>query len=354
MQDEPSTYTVAELAERVGGSVVGDGALRIHRVSGLDGAGAGSIVFIEDAKLLPRAEESAASCCITPPLAGDTAVTRIEVRSPKLAFARVAEVLHPPRRRAPGVHPTAVVAPTAEVDPSVHLGPHVHVGEGAVVGRGTQLLAGVSVGGGVRIGEDCTLHPHVVLYDGVVLGSRVILHAGAVVGAAGFGYVRGPDGYHNFPQLGTVVIEDDVEVGANTCIDRGALGDTRVGRGTKVDDLVMVAHNVQVGERVIMAGQVGVSGSTRIDSDVVLAGQVGLSDHVHVQAGVQIGAKSAVFPGKVVPRGSVVMGIPARPIDRYKHVTAHTNRLPGLRAEVDALRKRLDELTARMESGGQE
>lgn len=347
-----SGYTVAELAARVDGRVVGDGSLRVERVSGVEEAEEGSVVFIEDAKLLPELAGSAASCCITPPLEGETEVTRIEVRRPKLAFALVAEALHPPRRRPPGVHPSAVVSPTATVHPSAHVGAHARVGDRAVVGAGTQLLAGVSVGDDVRIGEACTLHPGVVLYDGVVLGDRVTLHAGVVVGADGFGYVRGPERYHRFPQVGGVVIGDDVEVGANACIDRGALGTTRIGRGTKIDNLVMVAHNVEVGERVIMAGQVGVSGSTRIGSDVVLAGQVGLADHVRVGDGVQIGAKSAVFPGKVIPAGAVVMGIPARPLDRYKQLHAQTARLPALRAEVEELRRQVERLTARLEGEG--
>lgn len=345
---QETNRTVGELAALVGGRVVGDPELRVSRVADLGDAGEGSLVFVEQARLAARAAESGAACCVTPPLEGELAITRIEVPRPKLAFAALAEALHPPRRRAPGAHPSAVVDPSAQVDPGAYLGPGVQVGEDARIGAGTQLLAGVFVGNGVRIGADCTLHPNVVLYDGVEVGDRVVLHAGAVIGADGFGYVRGPEGYRKFPQIGGVVIGDDVEVGANSCIDRGALGTTRIGKGTKIDNLVMVAHNVQVGERVIMAGQVGISGSTRIDDDVVLAGQVGLSDHVHVQSRVQIGAKSAVFPGKVIPADSVVMGIPARPIDQYKRVTATLPRLPDLRDEVAALRRRLDELTARL------
>jgi UDP-3-O-[3-hydroxymyristoyl] glucosamine N-acyltransferase len=349
---ELNSWTVAALAERVGGVVVGEGGIVVERVSGLEGADGGSVVFIEDAKLLPRVRESGAGCCITPPLAEATTLTRIEVRRPKLAFALVAEVLHPPRRRPPGVHPTAVVDPAARVHPTAYVGPHAHVEAGAVVGARTQILTGAYVGEGARVGEECTLHPGVVLYAGVELGDRVVLHAGVVVGADGFGYVRGPDAYHKFPQIGRVVIEDDVEVGANATIDRGALGTTRVGRGSKIDNLVMVAHNVEVGERAIMAALVGISGSTRLGSDVVLAGQVGLADHVQVGDGVQIGAKSAVFPGKVIPAGSVVMGIPARPLADYKQVTAHTARLPRLHAEVAELRRELAALRARLDGEG--
>ena len=343
------SHTVAALADLVAGEVVGDGDLCVDRVSGLDQAGEGSIVFIEDVRLVPRIAQSGASCCITPPFDQETGITRIEVRRPKLAFAIIAELLHPFRRRPATIHPSAVVAATAEVHPTAHVGPHVHIEDRVTVGPGTQILSGAHIGEGCRIGEACTIHPNAVLYDGVILGSRVVLHAGVVIGADGFGYVRGPEGYHRFPQLGTVVIADDVEIGANSCIDRGALGNTRVGRGTKIDNLVMIAHNVQVGERVIMAGQVGISGSTKIGDDVVLAGQVGLADHVEVQDRVQIGAKSAVFPGKVIASDGVVMGIPARPVRDYKQVTAHTNRLPRLAAEVAALRRQLEQLQARLE-----
>lgn len=343
-------FRISELAQHVGGRVVGNGDLHIRRVSSLEAADGQSVVYIESLQLLDRASESGAGCCITPPSDQEIPISRIEVPNPKLAFATVAGLLHPPRQRPPGIHPSAVVAPTARVDPSVYVGPHVEVEDGVRIGPGSQILAGVHIGAGVRIGAECVIHPNVVLYDGVVLGDRVVLHAGVVIGAEGFGYVRVPAGYVKFPQLGSVVIEDDVEVGANTCIDRGALGTTRIGRGTKIDDLVMVAHNVQVGERVVMAGQVGISGSTRIGNDVVLAGQVGLADHVHVQDGVQVGAKSAVFPGKIVPAGSVQMGIPARPIAEYKQVTALANRLPQLRAELRELRQEIDRLKAHVDA----
>jgi UDP-3-O-[3-hydroxymyristoyl] glucosamine N-acyltransferase len=222
------------------------------------------------------------------------------------------------------------------------------LGEGVRVGRGTQILAGVVIEDGVEVGGDCVLHPNVVLYGGVRLGSRVVLHAGVVVGADGFGYVRAASGYHKFPQVGTVVIEDDVEIGANSCVDRGALGETRIGRGTKLDNLVHVGHNVEIGERVVIAAQTGISGSTVIESDAVIGGQVGMGDHARVQAGAIVGSKAGILPGKIVRAGAVVWGVPVRPLDEYKRLNAHFGRLPQMRAEIDELKRQVRELSARL------
>ncbi|HYY42060.1 MAG TPA: UDP-3-O-(3-hydroxymyristoyl)glucosamine N-acyltransferase, partial [Pyrinomonadaceae bacterium] len=256
------------------------------------------------------------------------------------------EVLHPARRCAAGVHETAIVAASAQVDASVAVGAGCVVGERAVIGADTQLRAGVIIGDDVRVGRGCVLHPNVVLYDGVTLGERVILHAGVVVGADGFGYVRAEAGYHKFPQIGTVVIEDDVELGAHTCVDRAALGVTRIGRGTKLDNLVQVGHNVQIGARVVIAAQTGISGSTIIEDDAVIGGQVGMGDHARVQAGAVVGSKAGILPGKIVRAGTVVWGVPVRPLDEYKKLNAHFGRLPQMRAELDELRRRVAELAA--------
>jgi UDP-3-O-[3-hydroxymyristoyl] glucosamine N-acyltransferase len=191
------------------------------------------------------------------------------------------------------------------------------------------------------------LHPNVVLYDNVILGDRVVLHAGAVLGADGFGYVRDAVSHHKFPQLGVVVIEDDVEIGANTCVDRGALGQTRIGRGTKIDNLVHVGHNVDIGERVVIAAQTGISGSVTIEDDVVIGGQVGFGDHIHVQSGAVIGSKAGILPGKIV-RPGVWWGIPIQPLDDYKRMNAHLGRLPQMREDVKELRQRVKELEEKL------
>lgn len=341
--------TVAELAALVGGRVVGDGRTLVSRVASLEDAGAGSVAFVEDARLLAGARQSAASCLIVPEGASPEGACTIESARPKLAFALVAEALHPPARLEAAIHPTAVVGAGAQLAGGVHVGAYVVIGEEARVGAGAQIRAGCVVGSGVRVGRDCVLHPNVVLYDGVTLGERVILHAGVHVGADGFGYVRDAEGvYHKFPQLGTVVIGDDVEVGAGTCIDRGALGATRIGRGTKLDNLVQVAHNVSIGERVVIAAQTGISGSTVIEDDAVIGGQVGFGDHARVLKGAVIGSQAGVLPGKIVRKG-VWWGTPVQPLDKYKRLNAHLGRLPRMREEIDELRAQLKELAARLD-----
>jgi UDP-3-O-[3-hydroxymyristoyl] glucosamine N-acyltransferase len=355
--------TVAELAALCGGRVRGHEDVRVGRVASLADAGADACAFVEDAKLLGAALKSRAACLIVPAGAFDSigavedkdnsATVRpvlIEAARPKLAFALVAEVLHPPRRRAAGVHATAVVAASAHLDASVYVGPHVSVGERAQVGAGTQLHAGVCLGDDVRIGRDCVLHPRVVLYDNVTLGARVILHAGVIIGADGFGYVRDEAGYHKFPQIGTVEIADDVELGAGSCVDRAALGVTRIGAGTKLDNLVQVGHNVEIGARVVIASQTGISGSTVIEDDAIIGGQVGFGDHARVEAGAIIGSKAGVLPGKVVRAGTVMWGVPVRPLDEYKKLNALFGRLPQMRAELEELRRRVAELAARLET----
>lgn len=335
--------SVAELAAHVGGRLKGDGSVLIKGVARLESAAEGEIAYVEDDKLFEAASASRASCLIVPSGSGLSAKCRIEVKRPKLAFAVIAELLHPQRQRPPSIHPTAIVASSARLDESVYVGAHVCIGEHTRIGAGTRIESGVVIGDNVVVGHDSLLNPNVVVYDGVSLGDRVILHSGTCIGADGFGYVRDDRGYHKFPQLGTVVIEDDVEIGANSCVDRGALGRTRIGRGTKVDNLVQIAHNVDIGERVVIAAQTGISGSTVIEDDAVIGGQVGMGDHARVQSGAVIGSKAGVLPGKIV-RPGVWWGIPVQPLAEYKRLNAHIGRLPQLREEIKDLRKRLREL----------
>lgn len=341
--------TVAELATLVGGRVIGDSHILIKRVASIESAEDGTIVFVEDQKLLEEAQHSRASCLIVPEGKRVDGKCCIEAARPKLAFALIAEALHSPKRQKPSIDSMAVIAANAEVDGSAFVDAWVRIGERTRISAGTQIYAGTVIGDDVRIGRDCVIHPNVVLYDGVSLGDRVILHAGVCVGADGFGYVRDEAGYHKFPQIGTVVIEDDVEIGANTCIDRGALGQTRIGRGTKIDNLVQVAHNVEIGEHVVIAAQTGISGSTVIEDDAVIGGQVGMGDHARVSRGAIVGSKAGILPGKIVRPGAVVWGIPVRPLDEYKRLNAHFGRLPQMRAEIDELRRQVRELMARLE-----
>jgi UDP-3-O-[3-hydroxymyristoyl] glucosamine N-acyltransferase len=347
MSRDTNEKSVAELAAHVAGRVLGDGSVRIRRVASLESASEGEIAFIEERKLLLSAASSKASCLIVPEEAGLDAPCVIEAAHPKLAFALIAELLHPRKQREPALHPSSNIAASALIDDGAFIGACVEIGERTRVGAGTQILAGASVGDDVSIGRDCVLHPNVVLYDGAQLGDRVILHAGVVIGADGFGYVRSEAGYHKFPQMGRVVVEDDVEIGANTCVDRGALGRTRIGRGTKIDNLVQVGHNVEIGERVVIASQTGISGSTVIEDDAVIGGQVGMGDHARVLSGAVIGSKAGILPGKIV-RAGVWWGIPVQPLEDYKRLNAHMNRLPQMRGELKELRKQVRELQERL------
>jgi UDP-3-O-[3-hydroxymyristoyl] glucosamine N-acyltransferase len=358
MSVERAGKTVAELAALAGGRVVAGGEVLIERVAGVESAAAGALAFVEEGKRLDEAAGCRASCLIVPEGEGERARATakgveafVEAARPKLAFALAADALRRAEAREAGVHPTAVVAESAEIGEGARVGAFATVGERARVGAFAQLLARVSVGDDVTVGRGCVLHPGVVLYEGVTLGERVVLHAGVVVGADGFGYVKDERGaYHKFPQAGTVLIGDDVEIGALTCIDRGALGATSIGRGTKIDNLVQVAHNVEIGERVVIAAQTGISGSTVIESDAVIGGQVGFGDHARVRSGAVIGSQAGVLPGKIV-RPGVWWGTPVQRLEDYKRLNAHVNALPRMREEIRELRRALAELTARIGAG---
>ena len=331
------------MAAHVGGRVIGDDNPLIRRVASLESAGEGEIAYVEDEKFFAAADKTSASCVITPENAQINAPCRIEVKQPKLAFALIAEQLHPPKKQDPEIHSTAIIASSADIALEVFIGAFVCVGENSSIGSGTQIRAGAKIGDQVRIGNDCVIHPNVFLEDGVTIGDRVILHAGVVIGTDGFGYVRDAHSYHKFPQIGTVVIEDDVELGANTCVDRAALGRTRIGRGTKIDNMVHVGHNCDIGERVVIAAQTGISGSVTIEDDCVIGGQVGFGDHIRVLSGAVIGSKAGILPGKIV-RPGVWWGIPIQPLAEFKRLNAHISRLPRVREELKELSERVKEL----------
>jgi UDP-3-O-[3-hydroxymyristoyl] glucosamine N-acyltransferase len=331
-----------EIAALVGGELHGDGEIEITSVAALSSAGAGQLAFVEKpADVL----DTDASCVIVPagnvPSDAQKSVSTIRVTNPKLAFAQASAVLHPPKRRIPEIHPSALISPTAKIGTNVFIGSFTCVGDNSAVGEGTQLRAGVKVGDNVSIGRNCVLHPNVFIEDGCTLGDGTVLHAGVIIGADGFGYVRDEQGtYNKFPQIGTVVIEDDVEIGANTCVDRGALGETRIGQGTKIDNLVQVGHNVQIGKRCVIAAQTGISGSTVIEDDCVIGGQVGFGDHAHVKSGAVIGSQAGVLPGKIV-RPGVWWGTPIQPLEEYKRQNAHVKSLERLKADVKDLKRRI-------------
>jgi UDP-3-O-[3-hydroxymyristoyl] glucosamine N-acyltransferase len=336
---------IAELAELVGGRLVGQPETRIERIADLDQAGDDEIAYVDNEKFFPAARASVASGLIVP--VGTAAEfpdrTLIEVANPKLAFSVIGAALHPPVHREAAIHTSATLAGTADVALTAYIGPYVQIGDGARVGAFTRIEAGVVVGANVTIGDHCVLHPNVVLYDGVTIGNRVIMHAAVCIGADGFGYVRHDQGYEKFPQIGTVVIEDDVELGAHTCVDRAALGRTRIGRGTKLDNMVHVGHNCDIGERVVIAAQTGISGSVVIEDDAVIGGQVGFGDHTRVQKGAVIGSKAGILPGKIV-RPGVWWGIPVQPLDQYKRMNAYLGRLEDMYGRIKQLEEELAKL----------
>jgi UDP-3-O-[3-hydroxymyristoyl] glucosamine N-acyltransferase len=334
--------TAEELAEFVGGRLEGRPSESIERVADLDRAGPGDLSYA-DAKFADKVAGSRASCVLVSGGAFPDKTT-IHVENPKAAFARAALWLDPPRRPPAGIHETARVASDAEIGEDVSVGAWTVVGSRAAVGPSSVILTGCHIGSGCRIGAGTTIHPNVVLYPGVEIGDRVVLHAGVVIGSDGFGYVRDGDEYVKFPQVGGVKIEDDVEIGANTTIDRGSLGSTVIGRGAKIDNLCHVAHNVRIGARTVIAAQTGISGSVTIGDDAVIAGQVGIADHVRIDSGAVIGAQCGIPTGKRIRAGEVFWGTPARPLRDIKVQQAFVSRLPRMAEEVARLRRSLDEL----------
>ena len=338
-----------EIADLVGGELLGDPETEIHGVADINTAAKGHVAFFDKDDGSP---ETGAACLIVP--SGFTTLTSvttvIKVANPKLAFSRAAALLQPPKSRPAEIHPSAVISNSATVGKDVFIGAFTCIGDDSTIGDATQLCAGAKIGDGVSIGKNCVLHPNVFIGDGCTIGDDVVLHAGVVIGADGFGYVKDETGkYHKFPQIGTVVIEDNVEIGANSCVDRGALGETRIGEGTKIDNLVQIGHNVQIGKRCVIAAQTGISGSTVIEDDCVIGGQVGFGDHALVKSGAVIGSQAGVLPGKIV-RPGVWWGTPVQPLDEYKRQNAHVKSIGRLKDQVKALKAKLDETLRRNES----
>jgi UDP-3-O-[3-hydroxymyristoyl] glucosamine N-acyltransferase len=301
------------------------------------------MIFLEKVTTLQPGSLQAA-CMIASRDLAPIGLNVIFSEQPKLDFVKASALLHPPPKSCGTWHPTASVSPEARIGEGVELGPYVVVEADARISAGSILHAGVIIGEGCRLGKECILYPNVVLYPGVQIGDRVILHAGVVVGSDGFGYVSDGHRYWKFPQVGAVVLEEDVEIGANTTIDRGSLGVTRIGTGSKVDNLVQIAHNVEIGKHVVIASQTGISGSTVIEDHAVIGGQVGFGDHARVERGVVIGSKAGVLPGKIVRSGEVYWGVPVRPLREYKRLNALFGRLPEMKAEIDLLKKEVAQL----------
>ena len=324
--------SLQEVADFVRARVVGDANLAITGIASLNAATSGDLVFVEDEKHFPAALASKAAAVIVGSIAGGHQSTKPLLISdqPRLAFARAAELLLAKPLLSNGVHATAVVHSTAKLGSQVAIAERVVIGEHVEIGKGTTIAAGCVIGPNVSIGRDCQLYPNVTIYPATRLGDRVILHAGVVLGSDGFGYVRdkATGRYHKFPQVGRLEIEDDVEIGSNSTVDRGALEATRIARGTKIDNLVHVGHNVQIGEDVVIAAQTGLSGSAVVENHVIIGGQVGIADHVRIESGAILGAQSGIPSKKVIRgKGVVFWGTPARPIKDYLKELAVLARL---------------------------
>jgi UDP-3-O-[3-hydroxymyristoyl] glucosamine N-acyltransferase len=333
-----------ELAALVGGTVTRDGDLSITGVNTLDDARAGEISFVANPKYLPRLASTRASAVVCgTDVASKSPVPAIAVADPAFAFLKIAECFTPPEPLpSPGIHPTAFVHERASVSKDASVGPCCVVEAGATIGARTILHAQVFVGREAIVGADCRLHAQSTLRERCVLGDRVILQPGAVIGSDGFGYVTINGVHHKIPQSGIVVLEDDVEVGANTAIDRARLGQTLIKRGVKIDNLVQVAHNVVVGEGSLLVAQVGISGSTKLGRYVILAGQAGVAGHLDVPDGTVLTAQSGLgFSGA---KGDVLSGSPARPRMQHERSLVALYRLPELLKEIKLLRQRVDEL----------
>jgi UDP-3-O-[3-hydroxymyristoyl] glucosamine N-acyltransferase len=314
--------TVRAVSESVNGRVAGDGEVLLSGMASVGSAASGDLVFVEDEKNLALALKSRASAIIAGEFAAGKKYTKpmIVTTQPKLAFARAAKLLHPAKARQNGTHPTAVVHPLVRPGANVVIEARVVIGEDVLIGQGTWIGAGSVIAAGVSLGQNCRLYPNVTIYPGTRLGDRVVIHAGAVLGSDGFGYVQDKTTgrREQFPQIGRLEIGDDVEIGANSTVDRGALEVTRIGRGAKIDNLVHIGHNCQIGEDVVIAAQTGLSGSIVIENNVVLGGQVGIGEHVRIEEGVMLGGQGGVLPNKVLRgKGVAFWGTPAQPVREY-------------------------------------
>src|SRR5271156_2341489 len=333
--------TAKQLAEAVGAKLEGDGAFELRGVAAPERAGPHDLIYVETAKHADRAAASGALCVIAAENIVLEGKTILRSSQPKLAFAKAAALVLERAPIASGIHPTAIIAPLAKISLSAGIGPYAGIGEDAHVGERTQIGAHSVIGAGCWIGEHCRIHPRVTLYNGVRIGNRVEIHAGAVIGADGFGYAFGENRYTKFPQLGIVEIADDVEIGANTTIDRGSLDDTRIGEGVKLDNLVHVGHNVQIGAHTVIAAQTGISGSSKIGHHVVVGGQVGIADHCTLEDGAIAGAQCGIPTGKTIRAGQTVWGTPARGLDKFKVAFAWQAKLPELAARIKKLEEEL-------------
>ena len=338
--------TVGDLAKHLGGELDGSGDAEVKGISPVNQVKAGDVTFAENEKYFAFAEQSPAAAIIVPLEIKKSTKPLIRIKNPKVALAKILAMFFPPAKYAAGVHPTAFVGNNVKLGKDVHIGPNAVVKDGATIGDRTAIDAGAVIGLDSVIGTDCLIHSNATIYHKVRIGNRVIIHSGTVVGSDGFGYVWDDKTRLKVPQVGTVIIEDDVEIGANAAIDRATIGITLIKRGTKIDNLVQIGHNVVIGENGTVCGLVGVAGSCTIGNNVTLAGQVGMADHIKIGDNVTVGAQSGVKDD--LPPGHVYLGSPAVPASTAARQYAVWGRLPELSKRVHDLEKQIEELRKKL------
>lgn len=347
MTTDKMKIPLQDIVSSVGGEIVGDLAEQVVGVAKIETAGPGELTFLANAKYQKYLESTHASVIVVPRDTPDMpGKTLIRTDDPYFTFMRIVRMFNPEEPLIdPGVHPSAIVHESSSLESDVRLGAYVVVGKNCKIGCRSILMPGVIIGNGAVIGEDCVLHAHVSIRENVILGNRVVIHDGTVVGSDGFGFAPHAGSFHKIPQVGTVVIEDDVEIGANTTIDRATLGETIIRQGTKLDNLIQVAHNCQIGEHTVIAAQAGLSGSTKIGKYVRVGGQAGFAGHLEVADGAAVGAQAGVT--KSISSGQVVFGTPANPVKEEFRLHAMIKRLPELIQDIKALKKKIELLEGR-------
>lgn len=320
--------------------IEGDGEVEIKGVSSLENAKEGDISFYSDPKLKSFLETTRASALIVPEDLKFNRLPVLRAKNPYLEFAKLMSIFYPLPKFPPGIHPTSIVSESASIHPSAHIGAFTFIGKNVYIGENTVIMPHSFIGDDVKIGNDCLIYPNVTIRERVFIGNRVIIHAGVVIGSDGFGYVKREDGtFFKIPQIGTVVIEDDVEIGANTTVDRATLGETRIGKGVKLDNLIQIGHNVKIGENTIIAAQTGIAGSSEIGRGVTMAGQVGIADHIRIGDFTIIAAKTGVAGN--VPPNSIIAGYPETEIRLWRRIQASLSRLPEIIKDIREIKGKL-------------
>jgi len=342
--------TVDEIARIVNGSVIGDSKILIEGITNIENPLINHVTFTQDEKSFKNLESSEITCLIVPKQITQSSKVLIQVDHPKRAWAKLLREIFPARKFVPGISPQAVVAKSAKIGTDVTIDPFVSIGENTVIGDGVVLRSGAFLDDNVTIGNNCMIHPNVTIYRDSDIGANVIIHAGTVIGADGFGYVATETGQEKLPQVGNVVIEEDVEIGACCTIDRAALGSTRIGKGCKIDNLVQIAHNVVIGPHTVISAQTGISGSCKIGAHVTMGGSVGLGDHVEIGDWAMIGAGAGFPSNKKVPGKQVYFGQPARPYQEMRKQFGAQLRSAETLDDVRALKKKVSELEKKLAS----